>query len=536
MRLDRGGRRDARPRPRSPAAEHGTAHGDRLVGDEGRRRAQGPARARRADRRARARRADRRQRARRAAAADRGRDSFNMRDGVQLAAPGDDTIDARDGGNDEINCGAGNDVAIVDAIEDGVYDCEVVGSRAMIGRPADHSLEARPRRARRPARRPSGSRREHRDELLRRRDFLGRTAALAGLAGMAGVLPAETLVAEAAKHATRKPFPKPRDLPIDTFVVLMMENRSFDHYFGWHPQRRRQERRARATRTSTARRSSPPIASRPTSRAATSATPTTAGTAGATSTTAASSTASTAATPRAPAATSTRSATTSRRTSASSRTSADAYSSTTAGSARSWPRPTPTATTSWRRRTAARSRTSCRRRPAATASSGRRSSTGRWRAGSRSATTSPTCRSRRSTARAGCDWVRPIVAVLHRRRRGQRCRRSRFVDPPFKDGGGGDGISADEHPHGDVRLGQAFMSDVAHAFIESPAVPARGDVHQLRRVGRVLRPRQAPPRPRRPRRTATDLDERLVADRLPDPGGRDLALHARQARAGGSAT
>jgi RTX calcium-binding nonapeptide repeat (4 copies) len=56
----------------------------------------------------------------------RGRDGFNMRDGVQLAAPGRDKIDARDGGNDEINCGAGNDVAIVDGTEDGVYDCEVV--------------------------------------------------------------------------------------------------------------------------------------------------------------------------------------------------------------------------------------------------------------------------------------------------------------------------------------------------------------------------------------------------------------------------
>ena len=43
-----------------------------------------------------------------------------------------------------------------------------------------------------------------------------------------------------------------------------------------------------------------------------------------------------------------------------------------------------------------------------------------------------------------------------------------FVDPPFKDGGGGDGMSADEHPHGDVRLGQAYMSDVVHAFMESP--------------------------------------------------------------------
>jgi phospholipase C len=43
-----------------------------------------------------------------------------------------------------------------------------------------------------------------------------------------------------------------------------------------------------------------------------------------------------------------------------------------------------------------------------------------------------------------------------------------FVDPPFRDGGGGDGLSADEHPLGDIRLGQAFMADVVNAFIESP--------------------------------------------------------------------
>ena len=43
-----------------------------------------------------------------------------------------------------------------------------------------------------------------------------------------------------------------------------------------------------------------------------------------------------------------------------------------------------------------------------------------------------------------------------------------FVDPPFRDGGGADGMSADEHPLGDVRLGQAFMADVVHAFLESP--------------------------------------------------------------------
>jgi phospholipase C len=79
--------------------------------------------------------------------------------------------------------------------------------------------------------------REERPEAhMRRREFLGRTAALAGVAGLAAGLPLETLVSEAAKvHSKRNPLPSPRDMPIDTFVVLMMENRSFDHYFGWHP-------------------------------------------------------------------------------------------------------------------------------------------------------------------------------------------------------------------------------------------------------------------------------------------------------------
>jgi phospholipase C len=41
-----------------------------------------------------------------------------------------------------------------------------------------------------------------------------------------------------------------------------------------------------------------------------------------------------------------------------------------------------------------------------------------------------------------------------------------FVDPSFGNEGGG--TSGDEHPHGDIRAGQAFMSDVVHAFMESP--------------------------------------------------------------------
>jgi Ca2+-binding RTX toxin-like protein len=57
---------------------------------------------------------------------DGGRDSFNMREGQALAAPGRDRIYARDGHPDSINCGAGRDLAVVDEVEDGVYDCEVV--------------------------------------------------------------------------------------------------------------------------------------------------------------------------------------------------------------------------------------------------------------------------------------------------------------------------------------------------------------------------------------------------------------------------
>src|SRR4051794_36534408 len=74
------------------------------------------------------------------------------------------------------------------------------------------------------------------DGYLRRREFLQRTAATAGLAASAGMLLGpETLIAHAARAQRRAALPSPKNLPIDTFVVLMMENRSFDHYLGWLP-------------------------------------------------------------------------------------------------------------------------------------------------------------------------------------------------------------------------------------------------------------------------------------------------------------
>jgi phospholipase C len=70
------------------------------------------------------------------------------------------------------------------------------------------------------------------ETALRRREFLARTASLAGLAGAASILPAGTLL-EAAAAKTQSGVPSARNVPIDHFVVVMMENRSFDHYFGW---------------------------------------------------------------------------------------------------------------------------------------------------------------------------------------------------------------------------------------------------------------------------------------------------------------
>ena len=100
---------------------------------------------------------------------------------------------------------------------------------------------------------------ERSDHNMGRREFLARTAGLAGLAGLATVLPAETLISQAAKVQTQHGFPSPRNIPIDTFVVLMMENRSFDHYLGGS--RTPTERtRASATRTSRASSTRPSLA------------------------------------------------------------------------------------------------------------------------------------------------------------------------------------------------------------------------------------------------------------------------------------
>src|SRR5690349_17196290 len=72
------------------------------------------------------------------------------------------------------------------------------------------------------------------DAAMKRREFLQRTAMTAGVAaGLATTLNPEVLVAEAARKQRARHLPLPQNMPVDTIVVLMMENRSFDHYLGW---------------------------------------------------------------------------------------------------------------------------------------------------------------------------------------------------------------------------------------------------------------------------------------------------------------
>src|SRR6201986_53979 len=70
-----------------------------------------------------------------------------------------------------------------------------------------------------------------------RRDFLRAAGAVAG-----GGAPGGREALGALRPRARKPSKglqgrlldtQPSDCPIDTVVVLMMENRSFEHYLGW---------------------------------------------------------------------------------------------------------------------------------------------------------------------------------------------------------------------------------------------------------------------------------------------------------------
>jgi Ca2+-binding RTX toxin-like protein len=63
-----------------------------------------------------------------------GADEFNFVDGEPVGGAGNDLIQARDGTEDEINCGDGEDTAVVDESEEGVLDCENLIEPSTTGR------------------------------------------------------------------------------------------------------------------------------------------------------------------------------------------------------------------------------------------------------------------------------------------------------------------------------------------------------------------------------------------------------------------
>ena len=322
-------------------------------------------------------------------------------------------------------------------------------------------------------------------------------------------------------------------MPIDHFVIVMMENRSFDHYFGWLSDLADGiQDQTYTDPVGQPGADAPRLDARGRSgRAAATPIPATAGRAGGRSSTAAS-------WPRAAATTSSRSPTTTRATSgfihpaAREFTVYDRFFCSLLGP--TWPN----RYYKWSAQSGGKKNNDPPAgdgrqpvgddlRPRAGEQPAR---TCRAPARSPPATTTPTCPSRPSGAPAASPGPGRSPSTTPTARPGTLPNIS-IVDPPFRDGGGGDGLSADEHPHGDVRLGQAWMSDVAHAFMESPNY-RRGAMFIIYDEWGGFFDHVRPPSV--PDDRAQLRPERgLRPDGLPHPGGGDLALRPQRRLRGG---
>src|SRR3954468_19894915 len=365
---------------------------------------------------------------------------------------------------------------------------------------------------------------EHSDAELSRREFIERTAYAAGLAGAASVLPVETIVSQAAEAATkRNPLPSPRNVEIDHFVILMMENRSYDHYFGWltevsdgkqHQTYRNIVGQPVATRhASWMGRAEWQGCDHPDPGHGWDA-----GRAqlnggflaqGSGNDEFALSYYNKGELPAIHAA-------------AENYTLYDRYFCSILCS--TWPN----RYYKW----AAQSGGIINNNPPV-ASVGNQ-----WDTIFDVALRKPglTARYYQSDLPFSAVWGPRAVPWTHNVQEYYQDAAAgtlpniSIIDPPFRDGGGFEGMSADEHPLGDVRLGQAFMADVVNAFVALPELPPRSAVRHLRRVGRVLRPRPAAPGGRRAHEPRPE--QGLRPDGLPHPGRDRVALLAAQEEEG----
>src|SRR5581483_9993860 len=68
-----------------------------------------------------------------------------------------------------------------------------------------------------------------------RRTFLRAVGATAGVAAAGRVGPALAQCSPTSKPGAPLLSVPAKESPLDTVVIMMMENRSFDHYFAWLP-------------------------------------------------------------------------------------------------------------------------------------------------------------------------------------------------------------------------------------------------------------------------------------------------------------
>src|SRR5437763_9753142 len=66
---------------------------------------------------------------------------------------------------------------------------------------------------------------------LSRRDFIRNASGIAAGLGIAGAFPAIV----SAQDRKSRVLPKPNKSGVEHIIVVMMENRSFDHFLGWLP-------------------------------------------------------------------------------------------------------------------------------------------------------------------------------------------------------------------------------------------------------------------------------------------------------------
>ena len=125
-------------------------------------------------------------------------------------------------------------------------------------------------------------------------------------------------------------------------------------------------------------------------------------------------------------------------------------------------------------------------------------------------TTTPTCRSRTLWGERLYDVTHSLDRLLRRTRQQGKLANVVMVDPGFQFA-----QRTDDHPVGDIRAGQRWLRSVFQAFAQSPQWERGAVPRALRRVGWVLRPREAADAPGTPAKARSTAGSRSSGSASP---------------------